>query len=364
MSNLGALFEDFREKFKNQDEIFKEYSEIFRKFWKEYILNDRIETLDDSDIDPIIRLIDMNAKGNNKNSISIAKAFIRMGQWYRAFHSLKTNNDIKNCLTKIFNSENDDDLTKYLDEFDQLNKNLKNGLTGKNANILNGLLCLYNPSYYISALSLDHRNRMVNYFCGKDVSEESFGKKIIYSNRIILDYFKSKNIIASPRTISCFIYSIKNIWDSTIEPVDGPTEGEIDNEEQVFVLEKYFEDFLVGNWETTDLGKKYSLVYSEDGELLSQQYKTDIGKIDLLVKEKNTENYVVIELKRNQTSDDTVGQILRYMGWVKEKLANGNLVKGVIICYSKDEKLFYALKAVPNIELFYYRINFNLIEAK
>jgi restriction system protein len=121
---------------------------------------------------------------------------------------------------------------------------------------------------------------------------------------------------------------------------------------------------LVGNWETTVLGKKYSLIYSQDGELLSQQFKTDIGKIDLLVMEKNTDNYVVIELKRNQTSDDTVGQILRYMGWVKEKLAYDKLVKGIIICYSKDDKLFYALKTVPNIDLLLYRINFSLVEAK
>jgi hypothetical protein len=241
---IEESFEKFKEKFKSQDEIFKEYSHIFRKFWEEFILNDNVSILDDSDIDPIIRFIDINAKGNNKNSIALAKAFIRMGQWYRAFRSLKTNNEIKKCLSQIFNSDNDIDLIKYLDEFEILNKELKNGLTGKNANILNGLLCLYNPNYYISALSLDHRNRMLRYFYNKDVSDESFGNKIIQSNRMILDYFKNKNIIASPRTISCYIYSVKNIWDNNFEIVeDDIIEKENDNEEQMFVLEKYFEDF-------------------------------------------------------------------------------------------------------------------------
>ena len=65
--------------------------------------------------------------------------------------------------------------------------------------------------------------------------------------------------------------------------------------------------------------KQYDLI-EKDGELKSQQYRTDIGPIDILAREKNTNNYVVIELKRNQTSDSTVGQIARYMGWVEEHL--------------------------------------------
>ena len=124
------------------------------------------------------------------------------------------------------------------------------------------------------------------------------------------------------------------------------------------------EEFLIGNWESTEIGKKYSLIYSDDNELLSQQFKTDIGKIDILTRDKETDTYVVIELKRNQTSDDTIGQISRYMGWVKEKLANNNLVKGIIIGYENDEKLRYALKSVPNVELFLYRINFSLLKIQ
>ena len=102
----------------------------------------------------------------------------------------------------------------------------------------------------------------------------------------------------------------------------------------------------------------------ENNELVSQQYKTDIGIIDLLVKEKATGNYVVIELKRDQTSDATVGQILRYIGWVKAKLAQGKKVKGIIIGYSNDEKLNYAISCVDTIEVFLYRIKFNLIRPK
>ena len=79
------------------------------------------------------------------------------------------------------------------------------------------------------------------------------------------------------------------------------------------------------------------MIYA-DGELTSQQFRTDIGRIDLLVKDKKTGSHVVIELKRNQSSDDTVGQILRYMGWIAEK-KNDSGVKGIIVAGKYDEKL-------------------------
>ena len=288
MSSIIDLFEKFKGNFKNQDEIFNGYSQIFRKFWEMSILNDEVSILDDSEIDPIIRFIDTNGKGNTKNDIALAKAGIRQGQWYRAFRSIKTNKKIKLSICKLFESRNDNELIKCLNDFEILNKEEKNGLTSKKAIILNGLMCLYNPNDYVSGLSLDHRIKMVNYLCNIDISNETYGERIIKSNRMILDYFKNKNILTSPRTISCFLYSLKHIWDSASGKTgEEETEDEtIDNEEQLFILEKYFEDFLVGNWETTDLGKKYNLIYSEENELLSQQYKTDIGRIDLLVKEK------------------------------------------------------------------------------
>ena len=79
---------------------------------------------------------------------------------------------------------------------------------------------------------------------------------------------------------------------------------------------------MIENWDKTELGKKYEL-YTEDGELKSQQYKTDIGIIDILAKDKNSDQLVVIELKKNQTSDDTIGQLARYMGWLEEHKTGG-----------------------------------------
>tara|TARA_B100000989_G_scaffold187387_1_gene140982 strand:- start:71 stop:985 length:915 start_codon:yes stop_codon:yes gene_type:complete len=142
---------------------------------------------------------------------------------------------------------------------------------------------------------------------------------------------------------------------------------EIKNEESpisqgLFYMEKQLEDFIISNWENTEFGMKYELIY-EDGVLVSQQYPTSIGKIDILAKDKKTKNHVVIELKKNQTSDDTIGQLSRYMGWVKEHKKD-DAVKGIIVAGKFDEKLRYAKTMVPNSEAFLYEIDFKIKEYK
>lgn len=130
----------------------------------------------------------------------------------------------------------------------------------------------------------------------------------------------------------------------------------------LFYMEKQLEDFIIANWENTEFGKKYDLI-EEEGRIISQQYPTSIGKIDILAKDKKTKSYVVIELKKNQTSDDTVGQLSRYMGWVKEELKDNN-VKGIIVAGKFDEKLKYAKTMLQNSEAFLYEVDFKIKEYK
>ena len=127
-------------------------------------------------------------------------------------------------------------------------------------------------------------------------------------------------------------------------------------------MEQQLEDFIIQNWNESEFGKKYDLI-EEDGDLKSQQYRTGVGPIDILAKDKESGDYVVIELKRNQTSDDTVGQVTRYMGWIQDKLGDEG-VKGIIVAGSYDEKLYYAQKMLKNIEVFLYEVNFKLSEYK
>jgi hypothetical protein len=155
---------------------------------------------------------------------------------------------------------------------------------------------------------------------------------------------------------------LKNITDKYKECLDIEVKDEgSDLSKGLFYMESQLEDFIIQNWNESEFGKRYDLII-EDGELLSQQYRTAIGPIDILATDKNTGEYVVIELKRNQTSDQTIGQIARYMQWVDENLNKG--VKGVIVCGKWDEKLDYARKRMGDVEVLLYEVNFSLKEYK
>jgi RecB family endonuclease NucS len=75
-------------------------------------------------------------------------------------------------------------------------------------------------------------------------------------------------------------------------------------------------------------------------------------------------NFIVFELKLSRGADKALGQILRYMGWVKKNLANDKLVKGVIVANKVDEKIKYAVMMTSDITLYEYEMNFVLSRPK
>lgn len=129
-----------------------------------------------------------------------------------------------------------------------------------------------------------------------------------------------------------------------------------------FAMEKHLEDFLVKNWPQTELAQAFK-IYEEDGELVGQQYGTDAGPIDILAVSKDSQRLLVVELKRGRASDVVVGQILRYMGYVKEQIAEPHqTVEGAIIALDDDQKLRWALQMVPSISFYRYQVSFKLIK--
>lgn len=80
---------------------------------------------------------------------------------------------------------------------------------------------------------------------------------------------------------------------------------------------------------------------------IGQQCVLDVGagRTDLICLDKD-DNYVVLELKAVRTSDEVVGQILRYMGYISENWAEkeGRKVSGVILTPSYDENLRLAAR--------------------
>jgi len=148
---------------------------------------------------------------------------------------------------------------------------------------------------------------------------------------------------------------IGNIPKKTIIATDATIE-----DPSVFALEKHLEDFLVQNWEKTLLGKKYR-IYEVDSELVGQQYPSDTGNIDILAISKDGKEILVIELKKGRASDVVVGQVQRYMGYIKEELLeNGQTVRGAIIALEDDLRIKRALSVVNNIDFYKYEVSFKL----
>ena len=78
--------------------------------------------------------------------------------------------------------------------------------------------------------------------------------------------------------------------------------------------------------------------------LKGQQFETeDAGRIDILARDRN-DGYVVVELKRDKASDSALGQILRYIGWVRlNLLSDDEMVRGYVVGDRFDDKITYAI---------------------
>ena len=135
-------------------------------------------------------------------------------------------------------------------------------------------------------------------------------------------------------------------------------------DQNIFALEKHLEDFMIANWNNTDFGKNYE-IYSEGEEFIGQQFQTDTGPIDILAISKDKKEWLIIELKRGRASDSVVGQIQRYMAYIKDDIATPDqTVKGIIVAFDNDKRISRALEVTTNIDLYTYDVKFSLKQVK
>ena len=171
----------------------------------------------------------------------------------------------------------------------------------------------------------------------------------------------STGSIGMVSTITQYVAEIESLIGNVQAPIIQSTDSTVEDP-TVFALEKHLEDFLVKNWKSTQIGKKYD-IYEEDGELIGQQYPSDTGKLDILAISKDKKTLLVVELKKGRASDSVVGQIQRYMGFVKEELAEPDQdVRGVIIALEDDLRIKRALSVTSGIEFYRYKVSFKLYQ--
>jgi len=214
------------------------------------------------------------------------------------------------------------------------------------------------PYYDIAAAKERVGNSTENYYPYL-ISVDWTVSEIVYPN-IVFSFYTMYEIAED---------KYKELIGDVIPPPAETDETYIGEQSTEFVLERYLEDFIVTNFDTIFDGQL--IIYRDQDGGIGQQFPIvnsdgkQIGRIDILAKNKNSNNYTVIELKKGRESDQVVGQLLRYMGWVKENLCEGNQeVTGLIICRDIDERLVYAVSPISSIvQIKRYKMDFQLIST-
>lgn len=152
----------------------------------------------------------------------------------------------------------------------------------------------------------------------------------------------------------------EDILDEMTDVEDGAAPSDADL--AVFAMEAQLRDFIVENISRIPIGGRKVRLYRNTEGRDGMEYPTDVGPIDILTID-DVGNFFVFELKLDRGPDRALGQLARYMGWVKLHLAADREVRGVIVARSIDEKLQYAVRVMPNVALLEYEVEFRLRDA-
>ncbi len=150
-----------------------------------------------------------------------------------------------------------------------------------------------------------------------------------------------------------------------VEGKYGPSkipEGEDEDEattpsaQNRFAYETDLRNYLVKNLSSLEDGLR---LYEEEG-IVGIEFPVGGRAIDILAVDR-TGALVVIELKVSRGYDRVVGQILRYLAWIKKNLAESEQrVRGMIVAREISEDLVLACSLVPDVELFEYELSLAL----
>ncbi len=226
------------------------------------------------------------------------------------------------------------------------------------------------------------------------IKDLSVLKKGILSRGKVNSWFKQKYPLIKPGTISAhllklstnapsrihynldqngkddLLYQIDSqkfrLYDPSADPdpiYSKPDEEDFNNkktenskEENEFAYEKDLQNFLAKNLPLIEPGLT---LYMEE-EINGIEFPAGNRFIDILATDNNND-YVVIELKVSRGYDRVVGQILRYMAWIRKHQADENQkVRGVIIARDISDDLSLACSEINNIELYEYNLSVSL----
>jgi len=135
-------------------------------------------------------------------------------------------------------------------------------------------------------------------------------------------------------------------------PVEDEPKEQTSESTGEFAYEHDLRDFLARNLQLIEPGLT---LYIDEG-ITGVEFPVGGRFIDLLTLD-SSGNFAVIELKVSKGYDRVVGQLLRYMNWIKINQADeGQNVRGIIIAKHISEDLRLACAGLTDIALFEYEL--------
>lgn len=142
----------------------------------------------------------------------------------------------------------------------------------------------------------------------------SFDRKALFSTKYI-DI--NQIFLALADQLKTDLWTLDTLWwavlleeDETLGVIDLEDElvsEAVETKPHLFGVERYLQEFLRDNWESIPEFQDWML-YEQDGDIVGVEFNTnEVGRIDLLAHHKTEPRWLVIELKRNQSSDQTIG---------------------------------------------------------
>ncbi len=244
---------------------------------------------------------------------------------------LSTNNSIQQFYTQ------DGKLTGFSKEIIKDTVNLK----GIGRAFIGKVLSVYFPDIFINIFG--HQDLFLEKIYS-DYKPETHGVELFLRNNYLLLDIKNKYV--SELSNNEYTHLLYKIFE--IKKPDDEFQGVVD-ESKIEALEvQHYQTLIHRNFNQLFRGELKYFDEERQNERNGKFNTEEVGEMDFLAVDKNND-IVVIELKRTST-DATLGQILRYMGWVNRNLCKKDQkVKGIIIAEVKDNRLEYALTVVPNM---------------
>jgi hypothetical protein len=194
-----------------------ELSAQFREFWTGRVMAADAETIADDDCDKIIKILDRNGKGNNKDTEAIARAMVSQGAWRRLFNELHKNRKLGDVVNNILTEQNLELRAQYIDELYGMEEAQKIYLTGKSGNTISVFLAAFDPFRNLSVISLKDRRLLLeclNSSYATKFDMQSIGAKITESNSLLTEAIKASGVTGDARKISeyCYYAPVKELW--------------------------------------------------------------------------------------------------------------------------------------------------------